>query len=321
MFDTTVIQTKKLYQEATFDDDLVADFEKQGQTTQEPLAHSLPERTGGGSPLVQAPPPVRAVAVLNFTSVPSGAKVLIDGFTVGRTPLTDYELDTDGGSTKEIEVTVKAEGYRDAVEKFRVQRGKSLDWEFELKPTSDRAQPAASADSGGPPVESAVPPRTVTVLNFTSVPSGAKVLIDGFVVGQTPLTDYEVNTDGGSTKEIEVMVKAEGYAEAVETFRVQRGEPLDWEFELKRDVPKTIRGRDGAEMVLIPAGEFQMGSNDGDDDEHPVHPVSVDAFYMDKYEVTNAQYKQFVLANPRWRKDRIDRNFPRWILLGTLEWK
>ena len=57
-------------------------------------------------------------------------------------------------------------------------------------------------------------------------------------------------------------------------------------------------------MVLIPAGEFQMGSNDSTD-EKPVHTVYTDAFYMDKHEVTNAQYKTFVNANPQWRKDRI----------------
>lgn len=59
---------------------------------------------------------------------------------------------------------------------------------------------------------------------------------------------------------------------------------------------KTKIGKDGAEMVLIPAGEFQMGSNDGSSDEKPVHTVYVDAFYMDKYEVTNALYKKFMDA-------------------------
>lgn len=58
-------------------------------------------------------------------------------------------------------------------------------------------------------------------------------------------------------------------------------------------------------MVLIPAGEFQMGSNDGTYAEKPVHTVYVEAFYMDKYEVTNAQYKQFVDANPEWQQGRI----------------
>ena len=64
-------------------------------------------------------------------------------------------------------------------------------------------------------------------------------------------------------------------------------------------------------MVLIPAGEFQIGSNDAeaDDDEQPVRTVYVDAFYMDKTEVTNAQFKEFVLENPRWQKNRIDGRF------------
>ena len=64
-------------------------------------------------------------------------------------------------------------------------------------------------------------------------------------------------------------------------------------------------------MVLIPAGEFQMGSNDPKAVKHeqPVHPVSVDAFLMDEHEVTNLKYKKFVLANPHWQKDRIERAF------------
>ena len=63
------------------------------------------------------------------------------------------------------------------------------------------------------------------------------------------------------------------------------------------------------DMVLIPAGNFQMGSSDGNPDEKPVHTVYVDAFYMDIYEVTNAQYKKFVDANPQWRKSRISKSY------------
>ena len=61
----------------------------------------------------------------------------------------------------------------------------------------------------------------------------------------------------------------------------------------------------GASMVLIPAGEFQMGSDTGESDEKPVHPVYVDAFYIDAYAVTNADFKKFVDANPQWGKDSI----------------
>ena len=58
------------------------------------------------------------------------------------------------------------------------------------------------------------------------------------------------------------------------------------------------------DMMLIPAGEFQMGSNNekADNSEKPLHTVYVDAFYIDKYLVTNAQYMEFVKANPQWRK-------------------
>ncbi len=64
-------------------------------------------------------------------------------------------------------------------------------------------------------------------------------------------------------------------------------------------------------MVLIPAGEFQMGSLDADPEytQHRVHTVYTDAFYMDVHEVTNAAYKAFVDANPQWRKERIYQAF------------
>ena len=60
-------------------------------------------------------------------------------------------------------------------------------------------------------------------------------------------------------------------------------------------------------MALIPAGDFQMGSPDADPEycHHPVHAVYTDAFYMDIYQVTNAEYKVFVEANPEWRKERV----------------
>ena len=61
-------------------------------------------------------------------------------------------------------------------------------------------------------------------------------------------------------------------------------------------------------MVLIFGGEFEMGSNNMSS-EQPVHTLHLDAFYMDQHEVTNAEYKAFVLANPDWQKARIDTRF------------
>lgn len=50
------------------------------------------------------------------------------------------------------------------------------------------------------------------------------------------------------------------------------------------------------DMVLIPAGEFDMGDHYGvgDSDEKPVHTVYVDSFYMSKYEITNSQFCDFL---------------------------
>lgn len=80
-----------------------------------------------------------------------------------------------------------------------------------------------------------------------------------------------------------------------------------------RSPPRTDYDR----MVLIPSGEFTMGSTDENvkqaktlfreetgrepldvwfEDETPAHTVYLDAFYIDKYEVTNKQYREFVEA-------------------------
>jgi len=65
----------------------------------------------------------------------------------------------------------------------------------------------------------------------------------------------------------------------------------------------TLTGQDGAPMVLVPAGEFTMGSDEGDDDEQPVHRVVLDSFYLDTFEVTNRRFAKFVAAiqsEPPW---------------------
>jgi formylglycine-generating enzyme required for sulfatase activity len=50
------------------------------------------------------------------------------------------------------------------------------------------------------------------------------------------------------------------------------------------------------DIVLIPSGRFEMGDNFGEgwDDERPVHTVTVDSFYMGKYEIINRQYCDYL---------------------------
>ncbi len=56
------------------------------------------------------------------------------------------------------------------------------------------------------------------------------------------------------------------------------------------------RETDGMTLVYVPAGEFEMGSTEGDEDEEPVHTVALDAFWLDQTEVSVAQFRQFVAA-------------------------
>lgn len=62
---------------------------------------------------------------------------------------------------------------------------------------------------------------------------------------------------------------------------------------------KTTTNSIGMEFVLIPAGTFQMGSNDGDADEKPVRQTTISrAFYLGKFEVTQAQWQAVMGNNP-----------------------
>jgi formylglycine-generating enzyme len=54
----------------------------------------------------------------------------------------------------------------------------------------------------------------------------------------------------------------------------------------------------GVEMILIPAGEFTMGSDQGNPDEAPAHKVKLSAFAMDKFEVTQDLMAKAQLPNP-----------------------
>jgi serine/threonine-protein kinase len=64
-------------------------------------------------------------------------------------------------------------------------------------------------------------------------------------------------------------------------------------------------------MVQISGGTFTMGRQDGDEDERPTRSVQVKSFYLDKYEVTNQDYKKFVDAAGRaapshWKNGSFD---------------
>src|SRR3972149_2744373 len=65
-------------------------------------------------------------------------------------------------------------------------------------------------------------------------------------------------------------------------------------------------------MVFIPEGEFLMGTDDRLRDEKPLHVSFAASFHIDRYEVTNADYKKFVLAEGYLAPDNWEgKDYPR----------
>ena len=152
--------------------------------------------------------------------------------------------------------------------------------------------------------------RNLSLLLVNSNPPGATVSIDGHSYGITEKKPLRVVFDTGERGEkiIEVILQLEGYAKKTTQITLQRQRMLRWNATLKplsepfqtpglNQMPaKNTSDIDGAEIVLIPAGEFQMGNSQGFPKEKPVHTVYLDAYYIDTHEVTNAQYQKFMMA-------------------------
>jgi eukaryotic-like serine/threonine-protein kinase len=103
---------------------------------------------------------------------------------------------------------------------------------------------------------------------------------------------------------MELALTDEAYATDVVSEEIVEEEVVPEPTALPTEVPEPVLGigsmyvreKDGMEMMYVPAGPFIMGSNAESyyDDEDPAHEVYLDAFWIDKYEVTNGQYQQCV---------------------------
>ena len=64
------------------------------------------------------------------------------------------------------------------------------------------------------------------------------------------------------------------------------------------ETPEIVTTDSGVEMVVIPAGSFVMGNGKGEPDEKPTHTVELSSFWMDRYEVTQDQFRKYELPDP-----------------------
>jgi formylglycine-generating enzyme required for sulfatase activity len=73
-------------------------------------------------------------------------------------------------------------------------------------------------------------------------------------------------------------------------------------------------------VAHVPRGEFVMGSDTGDIDERPQRLVYLDAFEIDRYEVTNVQYRRFLMAAGRDGPRRWEGRYEHLLLKGSPDW-
>ncbi len=168
--------------------------------------------------------------------------------------------------------------------------------------------------------------QTVTLDLFPKVPTGtvrvAVVPFDAKVELKGDAGEYFTATGMKVFKNIpvgryEITVTKNGYQSVTETFTLTPGQKVSKSVKLQkpaaatRKTPSAVvksapaKAEPAGDMVLIHGGTFQMGDvfNEGFAPEKPVHSVTVNDFYMGKYEVTQKEWMQLMGFNPSKYKD------------------
>ena len=170
---------------------------------------------------------------------------------------------------------------------------------------------AAVRPSPAPPPEPTITKEVVREVGSLAIRGklpGIEVWLDEQKIGETeqgtvlvmsnlPIGTYRLKGSKAGHRDWtrQVQVAANQRAEIVIEIEPLRTQP-----------PRTVRADDGAEMLLVPAGEFLMGGQDA----ATARAAQLPAFYIDKYEVTNALFKKFATATGRESDDRTGPNHP-----------
>ncbi|MFQ5825171.1 MAG: SUMF1/EgtB/PvdO family nonheme iron enzyme, partial [bacterium] len=266
---------------------------------------------------------------VQIESTPAGAKVFIDGLQFGETPVSGfypqgrYAIKVEKAGYVTVEETIQVappltrKSYRleENVGYLTINTDSKATVYLNGKVITDRqniklAPMLARIKVTRPKAESLEKQVTikrnqrVTVDLYPQVPSGT------IQVAVTPFdARIELRGDAGeyfTSKGMKIFknipigrydltVSQSGYNEYKETLTLVAGDKISKTLKLDK-LTRASRRTDMGNMVFVEGGTFQMGSNDGYDDEKPVHSVTVSSFYMSKYEVTVAEFKRFVEA-------------------------
>ncbi|HTG15284.1 MAG TPA: SUMF1/EgtB/PvdO family nonheme iron enzyme, partial [Blastocatellia bacterium] len=124
-------------------------------------------------------------------------------------------------------------------------------------------------------------------LTVRGAPAGSEVFVNNASRGKVA-ADGTLKVAGLAANAVTVRVSHDGFADFNANVDGSKGkeQPLE---ALLLPVEIDYKGK----MALIPAGEFKMGSDRPGPNEQSARRVTLPDYYIDKYEATNAQYKQF----------------------------
>lgn len=193
-------------------------------------------------------------------SAPAGGTLFLDGQLLAEMPGEHQEIENVPAGNHRLEW--RHEDYREAVEEILVAAGARLPVQFDAQPLPG------------------------SLLVVTS-PSGAQVRVGDQMLGQTPVS-FDLPA-GSASLELTHL----GYRRTVREVEVFANRDLVVNVDLvaaTADDPVCP-----AKMALLPAGSFEMGI-DGYRIVGPQHTVELDAYCIDRYEVTNEEYLRCVEA-------------------------
>ncbi len=214
-------------------------------------------------------------SLLTINTTPSNCEIYINNEKIS-------------GSSRELSagmyrVEVKKDGYFEQSRTVNLEKGKNKTESFVLEQKTGKLQFVIE------PMEAQVALKQggSTVQSW----NGSKYL-SSLPVGNYSLT-ASLSSYTSQTKEVKINLNETAQV----NIKLEKGqEPPQF--------PLTGGSTEG--MIFVKGGSFQMGSNDSNSDEKPIHSVTVSDFYIGKYEVTQKEWKAVMGSNPsNWKGDNL----------------
>jgi formylglycine-generating enzyme required for sulfatase activity len=152
-----------------------------------------------------------------------------------------------------------------------------------------------------------------SISNITASQSGKNIAINYTLIGKEGIAVYEIKLyvsldDGNTWKGPLTAVNGEvgtgqvgGYNKSISWdvlnepgFTQLKGDKIHFKITAYNNIANNV----DIEMVWVQTGNFMMGNDEGEEDEKPLHEVSLKGFYIGKYEVTQEQWLLVMRNNP-----------------------